>query len=62
WLAPTNREVITAMANKAAELDAEFVLKLALYVRDDLNIRSTANFLVAFAANNPKCQPFLKKY
>lgn len=30
----------------AAEGDAEFCLKLALYLRDDLNIRSTANFLV----------------
>ena len=32
-----------------AQRDPEFILKLALYVRDDLNIRSTANFLTALA-------------
>ena len=30
----------------AKQGDPEFCLKLALYLRDDLNIRSTANFLV----------------
>ena len=30
----------------AQQGDPEFCLKLALYLRDDLNIRSTANFLV----------------
>lgn len=44
------------------ENGAEFVFKLALYVRDDLNIRSTANFLVALGANTKNCQKFLNKY
>ena len=37
-------------------------MKLSLYVRDDLNIRTTANFLLALASNIKECTPFLKKY
>mmetsp|Transcript_17840 Transcript_17840/g.53578 ORF Transcript_17840/g.53578 Transcript_17840/m.53578 type:complete len:805 (+) Transcript_17840:292-2706(+) len=55
-------EMITMLVQEVAERDPEFVLKLALYVRDDLNIRSTANFLVALASNMDLCSPFLKKY
>ena len=33
-----------------------------LYVRDDLNIRSTANYLIAMASNIKECQPFVRKY
>ena len=40
----------------------EFVLQLALYVRDDLGIRSTANFLLAVASTLPRCAPYLRKY
>eukprot|EP01115_Flamella_aegyptia_P007180 TRINITY_DN29901_c0_g1_i1.p1 TRINITY_DN29901_c0_g1~~TRINITY_DN29901_c0_g1_i1.p1 ORF type:complete len:658 (+),score=296.62 TRINITY_DN29901_c0_g1_i1:99-2072(+) len=53
---------ITAMVNTVARNDPEFIFKLALYVRDDLNIRSTANYLLALAANNKNCHPFFKKY
>jgi len=56
------KEVITQMVNTVAEQDPEFIFKLALYVRDDLNIRSTANYLLVLAANNKKCHPFFKKY
>ena len=47
---------------RVATKDPEFILKLALYVRDDLNVRSTANYLLALAANIPECAPHLKKY
>eukprot|EP01117_Protostelium_nocturnum_P009162 TRINITY_DN3280_c0_g1_i1.p1 TRINITY_DN3280_c0_g1~~TRINITY_DN3280_c0_g1_i1.p1 ORF type:complete len:645 (+),score=292.71 TRINITY_DN3280_c0_g1_i1:178-2112(+) len=57
-----NRGIILQSLEEISVLDAEFVLKLALYVRDDLNIRSTANFILAFASTNANCQPFLKKY
>ena len=40
----------------------EFVLKLALYLRDDLHIRSTANFVAAVAATTPLCMPYLRAY
>jgi len=55
-------KLIVTLVRKVASKDPEFILKLALYVRDDLNIRSTANFLVALAANIEECTPFLKKY
>jgi len=53
---------ITLLVKKVAFYDPEFVLKLALYVRLDLNIRSTANYLIAVACNIPECQPYIKKY
>ena len=46
----------------ASASPAEFLLKIALYVRDDLNIRSTANFLLAIAACNRNSACFLSKY
>lgn len=60
--ADRDKATISALVKDVAALDGEFILKVALYVRDDLNIRSTANFLVALAANDKHCQPFLKKY
>jgi len=50
------------LVQEVAKGDPEFILKMALYVRDDLNIRTTANFLLALAANIEACTPFLKKY
>ena len=35
---------------------------MALYTRNELNIRTTANFLLAFASNNKACRPYLRKY
>lgn len=60
--ADETKTVVTAMVNRVAQNDPEFIFKLALYVRDDLNIRSTANFLLALAANNKNCHPFFSKY
>ena len=54
------KNAITAMVNRVAANDPEFIFKLALYVRDDLNIRSTANYLLALAANNKNCHPYFK--
>ena len=53
------------MKKKVTELAKtcpEFVLKLALYLRSDLNIRGTANFMVALAAVTPDCLPYLRAY
>jgi len=35
---------------------------VAIYNRKDLNIRGASSFLLAYAANNPSCRPYLKKY
>eukprot|EP01116_Phalansterium_solitarium_P003943 TRINITY_DN1478_c0_g1_i1.p2 TRINITY_DN1478_c0_g1~~TRINITY_DN1478_c0_g1_i1.p2 ORF type:complete len:706 (+),score=379.58 TRINITY_DN1478_c0_g1_i1:128-2245(+) len=57
-----DQEVIAQLVPVVAAGDAEFVLKLALYVRDDLNIRSTANYLLALACRHSACHPFVAKY
>ena len=58
----TTRRSLVRLGEKLAHHDPEFVLKLALYTRCDLNIRTTANFLLALAANIQSCRLFLKKY
>jgi telomerase protein component 1 len=50
------------LATSLSRYDEEFLLKVALYTRCDLNIRSTANFLLALSANNLTHRPYLKKY
>lgn len=45
-----------------AHHDPEFIVKLALYTRRELNIRVVANFLLCLAAYRPECRPFLKRY
>lgn len=58
---PLFMKIMTA-CREVAYYDPEFMLKLALYVRLDLNIRSTANYLLAMSSNIKECQPFLVKY
>ncbi len=53
---------LSKLGEKLSHYDPEFVLKVALYTRSDLNIRTTANFLLALAANAHACRPYLKKY
>ncbi|GAB6032044.1 Telomerase protein component 1 [Chamberlinius hualienensis] len=45
-----------------AEFDPEFILKMALYTRQELNIRTTTSILLAFSVLEPRCRPFLKRY
>ena len=45
-----------------ANNDPEFILKLALYTRKELNVRVVANFLLCLASFKPECRPFLKRY
>ncbi|XP_075068822.1 telomerase protein component 1 [Mixophyes fleayi] len=56
------RADIESLCRDIADLDAEFVLKVALYTRQELNIRSTANFLLALSALLPACRPHLRRY
>lgn len=54
--------MLSTLGEKISCHDPEFVLKLAIYTRLNLNIRTTANFLLALAAKVPSCRPYLKKY
>ena len=58
---PTRRN-LKQLGESMSVADPEFVLKLALYTRRNLNIRTTANFLLALGAYFHNCRPFLKKY
>eukprot|EP01128_Nolandella_sp_AFSM9_P004183 TRINITY_DN1837_c0_g1_i1.p1 TRINITY_DN1837_c0_g1~~TRINITY_DN1837_c0_g1_i1.p1 ORF type:complete len:460 (-),score=128.06 TRINITY_DN1837_c0_g1_i1:16-1344(-) len=53
---------ITRLIKGIAYYDPEFVLKVALYLRLDLNIRSTANYVLALASNIRECQPYVRRY
>ena len=55
-------KTIVDLVNQLAKTTPEFILKLALYLRDDLNIRTTANFLLALASVHTECRPYLKLY
>ncbi|XP_038630307.1 telomerase protein component 1 [Scyliorhinus canicula] len=56
------RQDLLALCQAVAEQEPEFVLKVALYTRQELNIRSTANFLLALGAWLPPCRPHLRRY
>lgn len=44
------------------EVDPEFVLQLAVYVRRELGIRTTTNFILAYAACSENIRQLLPKY
>ena len=58
---PTHQALLS-LGEKLSSHDPEFLLKLSLYTRTNLNIRTTANFLLALAAKLPPCRPYLRKY
>ncbi|KAM4808045.1 telomerase protein component 1 [Rhinophrynus dorsalis] len=61
---PSNltRAELQTLCEELAKFDPEFILKVALYTRQELNIRSTANFLLALSALLPACRPHLRRY
>ncbi|XP_035489691.2 telomerase protein component 1 [Scophthalmus maximus] len=57
--------VWTRIINLAKDIsvhDPEFLLKVAVYARQELNIRITSNFLLALAANQPSTKPHVRRY
>lgn len=58
----TTRVALVTMSERVICYDPEFILKVALYTRRQLNIRTTGNFLLAMASHIPVCRPYLKKY
>ncbi|XP_017266584.1 telomerase protein component 1 isoform X2 [Kryptolebias marmoratus] len=53
---------ITNLAKDISDLDPQFLLKVAVYTRQELNIRITANFLLALAASLPPAKPHVRRY
>ncbi|XP_059178831.1 telomerase protein component 1-like [Physella acuta] len=53
---------IQKRVSEIVDYDPEFILKVALYSRKELNIRTTSNYLLALAANISACRYYLKKY
>eukprot|EP00759_Apiculatamorpha_spiralis_P010335 PhF_6_TR17089/c0_g1_i1/m.26259/K11127/TEP1; telomerase protein component 1 len=58
---PRSTAIATAVVNISKE-SPEFVLKLSVYLREELGIRSTACFLFSLAAEQKLCRPYLKAY
>ncbi|CAG0884774.1 unnamed protein product [Darwinula stevensoni] len=56
------RKVLSMYSGMILKYDPEFILKAALYAREELFLRSTANFLLSYSAFMPECRPYLKKY
>ncbi|XP_039671900.1 telomerase protein component 1 isoform X3 [Perca fluviatilis] len=53
---------IINLAKDISVCDPQFLLKVAVYTRQELNIRITANFLLALAANQPSTKPHVRRY
>ncbi|KAK2822732.1 hypothetical protein Q5P01_022797 [Channa striata] len=53
---------IIKLAHEISVGDPEFLLKVAVYTRQELSVRITANFLVALAANQPATKPHVRRY
>ncbi|XP_056913598.1 telomerase protein component 1 isoform X2 [Takifugu flavidus] len=61
----TEKSVWTVIKNIARDIsvsDPQFLLKVAVYTRQQLNIRITANFLLALAASQPSTKPHVRRY
>uniref|UniRef100_A0A673J018 TROVE domain-containing protein n=1 Tax=Sinocyclocheilus rhinocerous TaxID=307959 RepID=A0A673J018_9TELE len=54
--------VIKVLAAEITTEDPEFLLKVAVYTRQELNLHITANFLLALAAHLPGSKPHLRRY
>ncbi|XP_018533631.1 telomerase protein component 1 [Lates calcarifer] len=53
---------IINLAKDISAQDPQFLLKVAVYTRQELNIRITANFLLALAANQPSTKSHVRRY
>lgn len=47
---------------EVARIDPEFISQAAYYTRQVLNVRSTSNFLLAYAFKNPEAKKYVNKY
>ncbi|GFS98075.1 telomerase protein component 1 [Nephila pilipes] len=56
------RKSLLKYADDVMGFDPEFILKVALFSRQELNIRSASNFLLSYAAYCQNTRPYLIKY
>ncbi|XP_060546985.1 telomerase protein component 1 isoform X2 [Pantherophis guttatus] len=56
------QQKLMKICKSLAEYEPEFILKVALYARQELNIRSMANFLLALASYLQPCRPHVRRY
>lgn len=56
------RDVVLGALELVEETDPEFVLQLAVYLRRELGVRTTTNFILAYAACSPNLRHLLPKY
>ncbi len=56
------QEKITSLVEKVLQEDPEFVLKLALYLRKELYLRSAPVYLLALAARHEGSKPHVRAY
>lgn len=56
------RNVLLGALEIVSEKEPEFILQLAVYLRRDLGIRTTTNFILAYAACSDQLRQYLTKY
>lgn len=56
------RDTILAALELAETVEPEFILQLAVYIRRDLGVRTTTNFILAYAACSENLRQLLPKY
>ncbi|KAM3135239.1 Telomerase protein component 1 [Paramecium bursaria] len=61
-LASESRDTLTNVLRQVSEIDPEFILQVAYYVRHKLYLRSVTNFILAFATLNVNTKKFCEKY
>ena len=57
-----SRDILVNTLDVIANLDPEFILQTAYYVRHKMYIRSVTNFILAYASIHPKTKVFCRKY
>ncbi|CAD8112302.1 unnamed protein product [Paramecium primaurelia] len=57
-----SRDKLITTMNIIADIDPEFILQVAYYVRTQMYIRSVSNFILAFSTLHPKTKPFCSTY
>jgi len=56
-----NAEMLASLYKVASE-DPEWVLRLASYVRNEMNLRSASTMILCEASRMPSCRPFVRKW
>jgi 60 kDa SS-A/Ro ribonucleoprotein len=57
-----NAKAVVADIREVAASDPKFILQLAAYARNELNMRTTPQVLLAEAAQIETCKPFVREY